>query len=162
MLRRSNAVKFLAAPLLALALQLSPAFYARAHAQSQAEPQATPPGPASGRLRRRLFRQLDLTPEQLRQMTAIRRAAQSEQRQLNRRRAQARLALEKEIAAESPDRALVERRVSELAEAQRAAETLSALTEVEMRRVLTPQQRAVLRSLLERYGARRRGARQRR
>ena len=56
-------------------------------------------------------------------------------------------ALEDALNSETPDEALVEQRLRELASAQAAAMRMRILTEIRIRRVLTPEQRKLLRSL---------------
>lgn len=56
-------------------------------------------------------------------------------------------ALEDALNSETPDEALVEQRLREVASAQAAAMRMRILTEIRIRRVLTSEQRKLLRSL---------------
>jgi Spy/CpxP family protein refolding chaperone len=56
-------------------------------------------------------------------------------------------ALEDALNSETPDEALVEQRLRELAAAQAAAMRMRILTEIRIRRVLTSEQRKLLRAL---------------
>jgi Spy/CpxP family protein refolding chaperone len=92
-------------------------------------------------------RQLNLTAEQREQIRSIREQSKSERAAINQRVAEANRALETALDGENPDEALVEQRVRDVAAAQAAAMRMRILTEVRIRRVLTPEQRVLLRSL---------------
>jgi Spy/CpxP family protein refolding chaperone len=92
-------------------------------------------------------RQLNLTAEQREQVRAIREQNKSERAAINQRVAEANRALEASLDVENPDEAVVEERVREVAAARASAMRMRILTEVRIRRVLTAEQRIVLRSL---------------
>jgi hypothetical protein len=73
---------------------------------------------------------------------------------------QAQLALDQAIYSDNADEAVIEQRVHELAAAQAEVTRMRALTELNIRRVLTPEQLNTLRSL--RQQARRTGRERRR
>jgi hypothetical protein len=66
-------------------------------------------------------------------------------------------ALDEAIYADAPSEAVIEERARELAEAQAAAARLRALTELSIRRVLTPEQLSLLRTLRQQQSERRLG-----
>jgi Spy/CpxP family protein refolding chaperone len=93
------------------------------------------------------IRQLNLTPEQREQIRSIREQNKTERAAINERLRESNRTLEEALNAENPDEALVEQRVREVAAAQAAAMRMRILTEIRIRRVLTPEQRVILRSL---------------
>jgi protein CpxP len=93
------------------------------------------------------IRQLNLTPEQREQIRSIREQNKTERAAINQRVREANSALETALDAENPDEAVIEQRVREVGAAQAAAMRMRILTEVRIRRVLTPEQRIILRSL---------------
>jgi Spy/CpxP family protein refolding chaperone len=93
------------------------------------------------------IRQLNLTPEQREQIRSIREANKVERAAINQRVREANQALEEALDSDSPDEAAVEQRMRDLGAAQAAAMRMRILTEVRIRRVLTPEQLGVLRSL---------------
>ena len=110
-----------------------------------------------------LVRQLNLTPDQIARIRAIRQQNREARQTLGMRLRAARQALDRAIYVENADEAVVEQRARELAEAQAANIRLQAMTELGIRRILTPQQLETLRNLraqaAERQGRnRRRGA----
>lgn len=94
-----------------------------------------------------IVRQLNLTPEQVQKIREIRESNKEERRAINQRLRQAQFALERAIYDENGDEAIIEERLRELSEAQRAAVRMRALTELNIRRVLTPEQLTTLRAL---------------
>jgi periplasmic protein CpxP/Spy len=92
-------------------------------------------------------RQLNLTPEQREQIRSIREQSKAERAAINERVAQTNRALEEALDSEQPDEAAVEQRMRDVAAAQAAAMRMRILTEVKIRRVLTPEQRNILRTL---------------
>jgi Spy/CpxP family protein refolding chaperone len=94
-----------------------------------------------------LIRQLNLTPEQREQIRSIRMDNSSERAAIKNQLAEANRALEEALNSDAPEEALVEQRLRELASAQAAAMRLRVLTEIRIRRVLTIEQRKVLRSM---------------
>jgi Spy/CpxP family protein refolding chaperone len=93
------------------------------------------------------IRQLDLTPDQIAKIRAIREGAKDERMATNQRLRQAQLALDDAIETENASETLIEQRARELAEAQVAATRMRAITELRIRRVMTPEQLAKLRTL---------------
>ena len=93
------------------------------------------------------IRQLNLTPEQREQIRSIREQNKTERAAITERVREANRALETELDSDNPDEAVVEQRVRDVAAAQAAALRMRILTEVRIRRVLTPEQRIILRSL---------------
>lgn len=93
------------------------------------------------------IRQLNLTAEQREQIRSIREQNKAERASISLRLAEANRALEASLDAENPDEAVVEERVREVAAAQASAMRMRILTEVRIRRVLTAEQRTILRSL---------------
>lgn len=93
------------------------------------------------------IRQLNLTPEQREQIRSIREANKVERAAINQRVREANQALEEALDSDSPDETAVEQRMRDLGTAQAAAMRMRILTEVRIRRVLTPEQLSVLRTL---------------
>lgn len=94
-----------------------------------------------------LLRVLNLTPEQRAQIGAIRRETEPQGRLLGARLRQARRALDEAIYAPTPDEGVIEERVRELGAAQSAVVRLRSLTELRIRRVLSPEQLDAFRRL---------------
>jgi len=92
---------------------------------------------------------LGLTPEQRAKIRTIREANRDERTAINQRVREANRALEEILNSSDPDEAVVEQRLSELALAQAAQMRMRVLTEVRIRRVLTPEQQERLRNLRE-------------
>jgi Spy/CpxP family protein refolding chaperone len=93
------------------------------------------------------IRQLNLTPEQREQIRSIREQNKTERAAITGRLQETNRALEETLNSENPDEAVVEQRVHDVAAAQAAAMRMRILTEIRIRRVLTPEQRTLLRSL---------------
>jgi Spy/CpxP family protein refolding chaperone len=108
-----------------------------------------------------LLRRLGLAPEQLRQLSEIRRQSEPEMRTLMRRLNQARRALDEAIYSDALDEAAVDERARELAAAQNALVHLRAVTELRVRRVLTPEQLQTFRELRQQARQRQERRRQR-
>ena len=94
-----------------------------------------------------LIRQLNLTPEQREQIRSIRENNKAERAAINGHLRDANRLLEEALNSETPDEAAVEQRLREVATAQAAAMRMRILTEIRIRRVLSAEQRSVLRSL---------------
>ena len=107
-----------------------------------------------------LVRLLNLTPDQIARIRAIRQQNRDARLALGMRLRAARTALDRAIYVENADEAVVEQRARELAEAQAANIRLQAVTELGIRRILTPGQLETLRELraqaAERQGRNRR------
>lgn len=108
----------------------------------------------------KLFEQLSLTPEQVRQLREIRTQNEVEGRTLLRRLHETRRALDEAIYADALDETVIEQRTREVEAAQAALVRLRALTELRVRRTLTPEQLQTFKAL--RQEARRRQRERRR
>ncbi len=115
-------------------------------ATGQTPQQPHPPG-AHGGFSGDPIRQLNLTPEQREQIRLIREQNRDERALVGQRVRETNRALEEALETESPDESLVEQRLREAGAAQVAATRMRILTELKIRRVLTPEQRALLRNL---------------
>jgi Spy/CpxP family protein refolding chaperone len=91
--------------------------------------------------------QLRLTPEQRQRIRMIREETQNERQIANRRLREANVALDQALDAEPVNEAVIEQRVNELAAAQAAQLRMRIQMELKIRRVLRPEQLAVLRQL---------------
>ncbi len=92
-------------------------------------------------------RQLNLSPEQREKIRSIREQTKSERATINERLRETNRALEETLDTDNPDEALVEQRMRDVAIAQAASMRMRILTEVRIRRVLTPEQLSLLRTL---------------
>lgn len=156
---------------LALGLAVSAALLSaaglEARAQGGRQEQEPPPRegvapPARPRDVASLLRLLNLTPEQVEQLRALREQHEAEARPLLRRLGQARRALDEAIFADVLDEELIRERAREAAEAQAALLRLNTLAEVRVRRVLTAEQLQRFRDLRREAQARQRLRRQQR
>lgn len=93
------------------------------------------------------IRQLNLSPEQREQIRSIRQQTNVERAAINQRVGAANRALEAALDSDNPDEAAVEQKMKDLASAQADAMRMRISTEVKIRRVLTIEQRAILRTL---------------
>lgn len=84
--------------------------------------------------------QLKLTPDQLEKIRAITEQNRIEGQPVRRRVNQAQRALDEAIYSDNVNEAEIEQRARELAEAQAAQVRMRAMTELSIRRVLTPEQ----------------------
>ena len=129
-------------------------------------PPAGPPMPPQGPFGGDPIRQLNLTPEQREQIRLLREANREERATINQRVRETNRALEEVLDTDSPDESVVEQRVREAAAAQAAAMRMRIISEVKIRRVLTAEQRVLLKSLRkqahEARGERRMGNREER
>jgi Spy/CpxP family protein refolding chaperone len=114
-----------------------------ASGQTAQQPAAAPDTPQGGDL----IRQLNLTPEQREQIRTIRGDKQVERALINQQLRAANRALEEALDADAPDEAVVDQRVREVAAAQASVMRMRIMTEIRIRRVLTAEQRATLKSL---------------
>lgn len=114
------------------------------HGQTAQQQSGTPEAQQSGG---DPIRQLNLTPEQREQIRSIREQNKTERAAINERLRETNRALKAELDSDNPDEAVVEQRVRDVAVAQVAAMRMRILTEVRIRRVLTTEQRSILRSL---------------
>ena len=91
--------------------------------------------------------QLRLTPEQRQRIRMIREETQTERQIANRRLREANFALDQALDAEPVNDAVIEQRVNELAAAQATQLRMRIQMELKIRRVLRPEQLAVLRQM---------------
>lgn len=96
---------------------------------------------------RDVITRLNLTADQIERIKAIREQNKEERQAIALHVRQAQRALEQAIYFDNADEATVEQRSRELAAAQAEATRMRALTELNIRRVLTPEQLNTLRSL---------------
>jgi Spy/CpxP family protein refolding chaperone len=102
-----------------------------------------------------LIRTLGLTPEQVAKIRMIREQNKAERQQAGERLRNAQRALDDAIYSDTASETVIEERARELAAAQTAMARLRALTELSIRRVLTPEQIDTLRTLRVRQTQRR-------
>jgi Spy/CpxP family protein refolding chaperone len=105
--------------------------------------QTVPPSAQNGDL----MSQLNLTPDQVEKIKAIREEQKEERKLVNRRLQAARRALDESIYLNDSDDATVTARAKELADAQADALRLQSIGELRVRRVLTPEQLSTFREL---------------
>src|SRR4030095_838062 len=110
------------------------------------EPDAPPP-PMQRDSNDDPIQELRLTPEQRQQIRAIRQEMQPERASVGQRLRDANRALQEALESDNPDEVSIQQKARDLAEAQAAQIRLRVLSEVRIRRVLTPEQRALLREL---------------
>jgi Spy/CpxP family protein refolding chaperone len=91
---------------------------------------------------------LQLTGEQRAAIRAIRITSRDEQAAITQKLRRANRAIEEALDTEEPNEALIEQHVKEFGEAHAALRRLIVKRELSIRRVLTPEQRAVLRDLV--------------
>ena len=121
-------------------LVAAPSYSLGAHQQQQPNSQQRPAGDDP-------IRELNLSAEQREKIRAIREQLREERAAVNHRLREANRTLEETLDADNPDETAVEQRLREVAAAQAASMRLRVLSEVRIRRVLTPEQLAILRSL---------------
>lgn len=102
-------------------------------------------------------RELNLSPEQREKIRSLREQMRDERAAINQRLRATNRALEEVLDSENPNEALVEQRLRDVAEAQAASMRMRVLTEVRIRRVLTPEQLTTLRLLRQNSRNARRG-----
>ena len=121
-------------------LVAAPSYSLGAHQQQQPDSQQRPPGDDP-------IRELNLSAEQRERIRAIREQLREERAAVNHRLRETNRTLEEALDADNPDEATVEQRLRDVAAAQAASMRMRVLSEVRIRRVLTPEQLAILRSL---------------
>ena len=99
-----------------------------------------PPPDAQEERRPSLLRELNLTPDQVRQIRLINRETRAQMRETAERQRDARRALDAAIYKDNSSESEVEQRALELAEAQTALTKLRAKTEFRIRQVLNADQ----------------------
>ena len=102
-----------------------------------------------------LRERLDLSPDQIEQIKAIREQNKDQWHTARQRLRQAQRALDEAIYSDQADEALIEARTREVAEAQTVMVRMRAMTELKIRRVLTPVQLNTLRTLRQQRTAER-------
>ena len=117
-----------------------PSYSVGAHQQQQPDSQQRPAGDDP-------IRELNLTPEQRERIRVIRQQLQAERATINQRLGDANQALEEALDADNPDESMIEQRLRDVAAAQASAMRMRVLSEVRIRRVLTPEQLTTLRIL---------------
>lgn len=100
----------------------------------------TPPNKDAQQQRPNLLRELDLTPEQVRQIRDINQTNRQEIRAAQQRVGETRRDLDQAIYAEKPDEASVETKLRAFQDAQAEVAELRANLEFSIRKVLTPEQ----------------------
>lgn len=93
------------------------------------------------------IRDLKLSPEQRERIRAIREEMRGERAAINQKLRETNQALEEVLDSDNPDDRVVEQRLRDVAEAQAASMRMRVMTEMKVRRVLTPEQVATLRTL---------------
>ena len=121
-------------------LVTAPSHSLGAHQQQQPDSQQRPSGDDP-------IRELNLSPEQGERIRAIRKQLHEERAAVNQRLRETNQALEEALDADNPDESVVEQRLRDVAAAQVAAMRMRVLSEVRIRRVLTPEQLTTLRTL---------------
>lgn len=116
------------------------------YSQTTQQPQGTPEQQQGG-FGGDPIRQLNLTPEQREQIRSIREHNKDERAAIGERLRESNRALKESLNAENPDEAVVDQRIQDVVAAQAAAMRMRILTEIRIRRVLTPEQRNILRTL---------------
>lgn len=143
--KRSNPLTLLALSLLLFLFSQTPA-----RAQNANAPQDVDEGQAAnaqGDQIREQIRKLDLTPDQIEKIRTIYSENKEERQATNQRVRRARRSLDDAIDSDNPSEAEVKARARELAEAQAAARQMRDITEIRIRRVLTPEQLNKLRDM---------------
>src|SRR5687767_108858 len=86
------------------------------------------------------IQELNLSPEQRGRIRAIREQFKEERAAINQRLRETNRSLEEALDADNPDEAVIEQRLRDVAAAQAASMRMRVLSEVRIRRVLTPDQ----------------------
>lgn len=113
-----------------------------------------PPAPQTKRPK--LLRELNLTPDQIREIRELNQSVRQDLRAAQIRQAEVRRALDQAIYAENPDETLVEQRIREFQQAQAEVARIRAQTEFAIRKILTPEQLVRFNELRQEFGERRR------
>ena len=122
--------------------------------QSQSPPTTTPL-PSQQMDNGDPIRQLNLSAEQREQIRLIRESNREERAAVAQRLRESNRALQEVLEKDNPDEALLEQRLKEVAAAQDQVTRLRIRSEVKIRRVLTPEQRALLRTMRTQVSTRR-------
>ena len=132
----------------AVAFFVAVASVSLAHGQAPQQPSTSAESPQRG-AGGDPIRQLNLSPEQREQVRMIRQQTNVERAAINQRLGESNRALEMALDSDNPDEAAVEQKMKDVAAAQAAAMRMRISTEMKIRRVLTVEQRTLLRSLRE-------------
>ena len=111
----------------------------------------TPEPPPAARQGRNIggdpIRELNLTAEQREQIRMIREQNRAERAALNQRVRETNRALDQALDSEDPDQSVLEQRIREVSAAQAEAMRMRIKTEVKIRKVLTTEQRIMLKEM---------------
>ena len=120
--------------------------YAISYAQDP-QPNSAPPQDAPDLLGR-----LRLSPDQIQRIRLIQRDTKDERATIQQRLREANRALEESLDAENVDESLIDQRMQDVNAAQNAQLRLRIQTELRIRRILTPEQLAMLKDIRVRAG----------
>ena len=129
-------------PLIVLLLSSYAISYAQDPQLNPAPPQDAPD--LLGRLR--------LSPDQIQRIRLIQRDTKDERAAIQQRLREANRALEESLDAESVDESVIDQRMQDVNAAQNAQLRLRIQTELRIRRILNPEQRAMLKDIRVRAG----------
>ena len=129
-------------PLIVLLLSACSISYAQDPQSNSAPPQDAPD--LLGRLR--------LSPDQIQRIRLIQRDTKDERATIQQRLREANRALEESLDAENVDESVIDQRMQEVNAAQNAQLRLRIQTELRIRRILNPEQRAMLKDIRVRAG----------
>ena len=124
-------------PLIVLILSAYSISYAQDPQSNSAPPQDAPD--LLGRLR--------LSPDQIQRIRLIQRDTKDERATIQQRLREANRALEESLDAENVDESVIDQRMQEVNAAQNAQLRLRIQTEIRIRRILNPEQRAMLKDI---------------
>ena len=124
-------------PLIVLLLSACSISYAQDPQSNSASPQDAPD--LLGRLR--------LSPDQIQRIRLIQRDTKDERATIQQRLREANRALEESLDAENVDESVIDQRMQEVNAAQNAQLRLRIQTEIRIRRILNPEQRAMLKDI---------------
>ena len=129
-------------PLIVLLLSACSISYAQDPQSNSAPPQDAPD--LLGRLR--------LSPDQIQRIRLIQRDTKDERATIQQRLREANRALEESLDAENVDESVIDQRMQDVNAAQNAQLRLRIQTELRIRRILNPEQRAMLKDIRVRAG----------
>ena len=129
-------------PLIVLVLSAYSISYAQDPQSNSAPPQDAPD--LLGRLR--------LSPDQIQRIRLIQRDTKDERATIQQRLREANRALEESLDAENVDESVIDQRMQDVNAAQNAQLRLRIQTELRIRRILNPEQRAMLKDIRVRAG----------
>ena len=129
-------------PLIVLILSVYAISYAQDPQSNSAPPQDAPD--LLGRLR--------LSPDQIQRIRLIQRDTKDERATIQQRLREANRALEESLDAENVDESVIDQRMQDVNAAQNAQLRLRIQTELRIRRILNPEQRAMLKDIRVRAG----------